>query len=151
MSSVLEYCRIKKSGVIMKMSLLLALLTTSLQSFADTGTINQAIIMSKTYVCSNGGAIQLFETRYGNVKKVVFSKAGSVNQIGYVAFWRMTDFYEGNVFTSMTFPDPQTGELPVRGNSFADMAIEHDGRGLILNLTPVRGENDQLRFSCRNY
>ena len=63
----------------------------------------------------------------------------------------MTDLYKGDVVSSKTFPDPRTGEDSVEGNSFADMVIEHDGRGLTLNLIPVRTSNLQLKFSCRNY
>jgi hypothetical protein len=128
----------------------IALLIFASNAFADSQFVNRQSIMEHPYSCDNGGTVQLFSTRYGNVKKVVFSKSGSLNQVGYVNFWSMTDHYQGEVVTSMKFPDVTSGESPTEGRRFADMVIEYNGNGLVLTVTPIRS-NQGPGFSCRNY
>jgi hypothetical protein len=136
-------------GPIMKMYLIAILvLLASMTSFADTEEVNRQTIISKRYNCSNGGTIQLFETPYGNVKKVVISKSNKISQFAFVSFWMMTDQYVGNVHTSMTFPDRSTGEEPIRGETFAELEIKFNGRGLNLEVKP---HGNSKTFSCINY
>lgn len=131
--------------------LVFGLLIISTSAFADSKYVNRNSIMTKIYKCSNGGKIEMLDTRYGNVKKVVFTKENEPRQYGYVSFWNMTDHYEGNVYTSMTSPDPATGDSPQYGKNFSDMTIEYDGTGLLLTIIPVRTTHSQYGFTCINY
>ncbi|MFM6929214.1 MAG: hypothetical protein ACKOX6_12170 [Bdellovibrio sp.] len=131
-----------------KMFLMFGALLVSASAFAK---VDQNAIIT-TYKCSNGGSLELLNTRYGNVKKAVFSKEGSLNQAAYVSFWsRNFDKYEGDVFAYMTFPDPNSGEMPERTRAMANMEISTDEQGLVLNLTFVSTDQENLNFSCVNY
>ncbi len=116
--------------------------------FADTLRLNRTTIMKKTYSCSNGGTIVLQNTRFGNVKKVVFSKPGQPSQYNYVKFWNMTDYYEGNMVSWIKIPnrpEPITDDL-LEGRTTADMTIHDDGNKFIMTITPIR--TSYTKFSC---
>ncbi len=135
-----------------KFLLVFTVLLSSVLASANSKYLDQNMIAA-TYKCSNGGSLQLLNTRYGNVKKAVFSRAGSLNQIGYVNFWNMHfDRYKGDVSAYMTFPDPKSGEMPYHTRSVATMEIKFDEQGnMVLNLTAVRMDQATLNFSCINY
>ncbi|NUN05820.1 MAG: hypothetical protein HUU57_08660 [Bdellovibrio sp.] len=122
----------------------------SFRAMADSQYINRKTIMEKSYKCSNGGTLTLLDTRYGNVKKVVFKKIGNLDEIGYVQFWSMLDSYTGSISAYKNFPDPKSGEDSYRSKTYADMEISFDGKGLQMTISPVRMSHGP-GFTCQNY
>lgn len=129
---------------------LLAFTFISAIASADSEFVNRSSIIEKPYACSNGGTIELINTRYGNVKKVVFKKPEHLNEIGYVHFSIMTEYYWGQVVPFRTFPDPNSSVESISSRTYADIEISHDGKGLKLTITPVRQRQGQ-GFICQNY
>ncbi len=131
-------------------SILILASMVSANAFADSEFVDRTTIMEKPYACNNGGTITLLNTRYGNVKKVVFAKPGHLDEIGYVRFSIMTDYYMGTIVPYKTFPEPKSGDDSVESRIYADMEITYDGKGLKLVVQPVRTPGS-TGFTCQNY
>ena len=120
-------------------------------TLANNQLVDRTSIMSKEYHCNNGGTIVLQNTKYGNVKRVNFSKSGSKDMYGFVNFWMMSDKYSGDLTPFRTFPDSSSGIDAVVRPTYAALEITYDGMGLLMSIIPVSSKYEKNAFRCKNY
>jgi hypothetical protein len=107
-----------------------------------------------SYVCSNGGTLTLVPTRISNIKSLIFSKPGSLNQNAYVHFWSQMAQFKGYLYVSITIPERGQGDTSINRRPYAEMQVVNGGRGNVITITPIAWEKSVLArngFSCRNY